>query len=46
MFVNEFADEYFEEYVSLGGKKNRTNMIKMLRYFLKKHMIFTLMEIQ
>jgi len=33
MFDHEFADEYFEEYVSLGGKKNRTKYDKNIEIF-------------
>jgi len=36
MFVNEFADEYFEEYVSLGGKKNRTKYDKNVEIFFEE----------
>ena len=36
MFDHEFADEYFEEYVSLGGKKNRTKYDKNVEIFFEE----------
>ena len=33
MFDHPYADEYFEEYVSLGGKKNRTKYDKNVEIF-------------
>jgi len=36
MFDHEFADEYFEEYVSLGGKKNRTKYDKNAKIFFEE----------
>ena len=33
MFDHEFADEYFEEYVSLGGKKSKKKYFENLEIF-------------
>ena len=35
-FDERFADEYFEEYVSLGGKKNRRKYDKNVNIFFEE----------